>query len=199
MKLHHYILFIFLIGSGIYYYSHRPITRPNGVLVSQSPNQGLIDLNLKPIVFKKDIIQPLASYEITARVLSKKRYRFDKQSKYSPWDFALGWGQMSDTDILKEMKVTQSGRFYFVNWDKPLSISTESIFEQSSNTHLIPANSFVSSVLSEIRIGHVVKFKGYLARIDMKSGAEWKSSLVRNDMGNGACELLYIQHAQILE
>ena len=37
----------------------------------------------------------------------------DRESDLAPVDLALGWGRMSDEAILKDIQISQSGRFYF--------------------------------------------------------------------------------------
>ena len=54
----------------------------------------------------------LASFDIRARVIAAERYRFDRGAALSPVDLALGWGAMSDSDVLKQLSVSQGGRFY---------------------------------------------------------------------------------------
>ena len=44
----------------------------------------------------------LASYEVSARVMSRENYRFDKESEIAPMDFALGWGPMAQPRLSKQ-------------------------------------------------------------------------------------------------
>lgn len=178
-------------------YAMREIKRPPGVLVSRVPLQKNLPSTAKPILFKKDVLQPLADFFIEARVLAKKRYIFDSNSKYSPFDLALGWNKMSDSSVLDQLSVSQSGRFYWVSWNKPV-LPFDTIFNNSSNMHIIPGSNKVKEVLSRIRVGHVVRLKGHLVRVDRRDGGEWMSSLTREDRGDGACEIVYVKQAKIL-
>lgn len=63
------------------------------------------------------VIEPVASYEVRARVLSIERYRIGREADLSPVDFALGWGPMSDTAVLDQLKISQGNRWYYYRWE----------------------------------------------------------------------------------
>jgi hypothetical protein len=62
--------------------------------------------------------------------------------------------------------------------------------------HLIPASSTVRDTLLSTRPGNVVTLSGYLVGASRSDGFTWNSSLTRDDSGNGACELMYVQSVQ---
>ena len=47
------------------------------------------------------------------------------------------------------------------------------------------------------RKGQVVALEGYLVKVISKDGWWWKSSLTRNDTGNGACEVIWVEEVEI--
>jgi hypothetical protein len=51
--------------------------------------------------------------------------------------------------------------------------------------------------LKRIRVGDVVSLEGMLVEADKANGWRWRSSLARDDTGNGACELVYVQSLTI--
>ncbi len=53
--------------------------------------------------------------------------------------------------------------------------------------------------LQEIRRGHIVHARGYLVDADHESGFRWQTSLSREDTGDGACELFYVERIEIEE
>ena len=59
--------------------------------------------------------------------------------------------------------------------------------------HMIPADGNVERTLESVRPGQVVNFNGYLVEAKSSDGWHWRSSLSRNDTGNGACELVYVK------
>jgi hypothetical protein len=133
-----------------------------------------------------------ADYLITARVLSRESYHFDRLSDLIPEDLALGWGPMSDNRVLRTIDVSQSNRFYY--WRAPADspISKDSIITHSANTHVIPRNSMIARQLSHLRPGQVVTLSGELVDVVRDDGVWIKTSLVRNDTGAGACEVLLV-------
>ena len=141
-------------------------------------------------------IQPLARFNIEARVLSRKNYSFDEESKLAPIDLALGWGSMSDERVLDTMEIKQSNRWYHWRTDK-FVIPRKEVIESSANMHLVPANDQVSESLDEIVKGNVVRISGYLIEAE-SSDMKWRSSLTRTDRGANACELIYVQSIEIL-
>lgn len=175
---------------------NRAIKRPPGILVAEEPIQKDLPPSANPIIFKSDVLQPLAEYSIKARVLSKERYRFDWGAKYAPWDLALGWKQMSDSRILDQLSISQMGRWYFVGWRKQ-PVETNKIFENSSNMHVIPANHLVNRMIGRLRVGDIVRLKGQLVRVDARDGGEWRSSTSRTDQYSGACEVMYVQTVEV--
>jgi hypothetical protein len=186
------IFFASLIAYGAYqHFSHRPISQASkGVVASLQP----IQQSTSQSNFERNgyTITPLESFELEARVLSSEHYSFGREADLSPVDLALGWGRMSDESILKDIKITQSGRFYY--WHvNDFPIPREEIETHSANMHMIPANSQIEKLLKSVRVGQIVTFKGQLVEVKAQDGWHWKSSLTRNDTGAGACELVFVE------
>jgi len=59
--------------------------------------------------------------------------------------------------------------------------------------HMIPADDRIEKMLKSVRPGEVVKLSGYLVQVNASDGWHWKSSLTREDTGNGACEVVYVK------
>jgi len=176
---------------GVYLWSSREIGRPAGMLVVEKPVQREIYTSL---VREKNGYQiaSLASFDIRARAIAAERYRFDRGSALSPVDLALGWGgAMSDSDILKQISISQGGRLYGW-WVKGYPVPRNIIETHSANMHMIPANDDIDRELKSMRAGNLVHIKGYLVEVTNKDGFRWKSSLTRSDTGSGACELVWV-------
>jgi hypothetical protein len=150
------------------------------------------DTRAAPFALGDFEITPLASYDIEARVLSVEPYSIDGGSRLSPLDFAVGWGPMSDSAVLDHFRVSQGARFFTIYPDET-AIDLATALRGSANMHLIPASSDIRDQLERVRRGHVVHLKGYLVRVNGPRGYLWTSSLTRNDTGNGACELFYVE------
>lgn len=188
-----FIAVIIVISSWLFYnrWSMRPITHGPGVVAPEAPIQKKV-LNKKPFYHKEYKITPFAIFSVEARVLSKERYRLGRSAKLVPVDLALGWGPMSDERVLKLISITQSNRFYYW-YVKKYPIPRKEIIDNSANMHLIPANSSLRKKIKNVRKGAIVKFKGYLVKVEAKDGWRWNTSLRRTDSGQGACELVWVE------
>jgi hypothetical protein len=141
-------------------------------------------------------IRPLARFEVEARVLGVERYRFDRGADLSPVDLALGWGRMSDTAVLERISISQSQRFYY--WRTPeFPIPRREIETSSANMHMIPAGPAIARQLDDVRRGQVVRISGYLVEARGADGWLWRSSLTREDTGNGSCELVWVERLEV--
>jgi hypothetical protein len=148
-----------------------------------------------PWTFQEHRITPLARFELRARVLGTERYRFDRASRLSPVDFALGWGPMSDSRVLEAVSIRQGDRWYF--WrSSHLPIPAAEVIRHSGNMHMIPANGAVARRLLAVRTGQIVALRGQLIRADGKDGWHWVSSLSRTDTGEGSCEVIWVESVQ---
>jgi hypothetical protein len=166
-----------------------------GTLAPNPPSQQNLS-NQKSFFFKEYFVTPLAQFSLRARVLSKEWYRWASESKIVPLDLALGWGRMSDSAVLEKIKIWQSNRKYY--WkSKHMPIPQKEISTNSANMHIIAANEQVLQKLKKIKKGHVLSFTGYLVKIRSKSGKKWASSLTRGDVGNGACELVWVEQINL--
>ena len=164
--------------------------------VSEVPIQKEIHKDLS-FRFEDFTIRPLATFQVTARVLSSRHYRSGLESRLSPVDLALGWGRMSEDDILKDIDISQSARFY--SWRvKEFPIPKKEISSHSANMHLIPANREIDKRIRDAGEGDLVSFRGYLVRIDREDGWSWRSSLRRDDTGAGACEIVLVEAFSVL-
>ncbi len=152
-----------------------------------------------PVAMGRWMLTRRAHYEITARVLGRERYYIDGLSDLIPEDLALGWGPMSDNRILRTIDISQSGRFYFwrTHADTPIPLSM--IIDHSANTHVIPADRAVRRELLGVRPGQLVRLSGDLVDGTRDDGRWIKTSMVRNDTGPGACEVLLVRKVAILQ
>ena len=190
------LLVIGLIAYGAYHTWHgRTVTHGPGVIAASDPMQKEINRAL-PIEKNGYQLTPLADFQAETRVLSSESYHLDRESDLASVDLALGWGRMSDEAILKNIQISQSGRFYFWRTDQ-FPIPREEIETHSANMHMIPANSGVEKALKSLRPGQLVNFSGYLVEARASDGWHWRSSLSRNDTGNGACELVYVKSLSV--
>ncbi len=191
-------LFIAVLWKAWGQWEHRAINPADGAIAKNEPLQA--DANGAPtIVLGRWTLTPRATYDITARILSREDYRFDPISDLAPLDLALGWGPMSDNRVLKAFKISQGARFY--SWrpvTESLPIDLLEVTRYSANTHVIPANASVAAELARLRLGgEVVQLTGLLVDGTRDDGMTIRTSLTRTDSGAGACEFILVQQVQV--
>ena len=167
-----------------------------GVFAADMPVQNNLD---SPKQFQKGeyTITELASFEIKAKILGKKNYFTGRESDLSPVDLALGWGRMSDESVLEHFDITQSGRWYRWKTDA-FPIPRREVESSSANMHMIPADSSVKDRIQSTKKGQIIQLRGSLVKVSADDGWYWRSSLTRNDTGDGACEIIWVTDFQII-
>lgn len=187
------LLLIALLG-GFNAWRHRAITHVPGVLASDVPTQ--IDLDGGDTLRRGDFsLHTRARFELTARVLSREDYRFDAGAALAPTDLALGWGRMSDSEVLSQIQVSQGNRFYHWHVDH-FPIPRREIEQSSANMHMIPADDTARRELEHVRAGEVIHLQGFLVDASRADGWRWRTSMTRDDTGDGACELVYVESVE---
>jgi hypothetical protein len=156
-----------------------------------------LETTAEPFEHQNFTIKPLADYEVTARVLSKRDYVDDKSSSISPVDFALGWGVMSDATILSDLSITQSNRWFYVSWQRAY-VKVDEVKSNSANTHILPASDDIARKIKNVQQDDIIHLKGQLVEVTNTSGFLWRSSLKRDDTGDGSCEILWVTDISIV-
>ncbi|HSB95993.1 MAG TPA: hypothetical protein VLC91_06080 [Spongiibacteraceae bacterium] len=173
------------------WWKSRSVTYGAGVVAAHAPEQTALD-EARPFDLNGYRITPLAKFVVDARVLSREDYRLGREADLSTTDFMLGWGRMSDENVLSHIEISQSNRFAF--WRvQEFPIPQREIETSAANMHLIAADRTVANQLDRIRRGQVVHMRGYLVRADASDGWYWTSSLSREDIGAGACEVFLVE------
>jgi hypothetical protein len=191
------VILILYIGWGAWnWFSDRPVHPQDGVLAPADPRQESRSSSEK-IPMRRWTLTVRASYRITARILALERYHFDSLADHIPEDLALGWGPMSDNQVLKSIDISQSDRFYFWRTSAHSPIARDVIISHSANTHVIPENSSIARQLAHLRPGEVITLTGELVDAVRDDGRWIKTSLVRTDTGAGSCEVLLVQDVAV--
>lgn len=195
-----FLLLLALLAGGYFYWQsftapNTPFGAPAGAYLDTEPAQNL-SLRL-PFKQAGYTVFTLASYEMDARVLGICPYDGGEASDIVPFDLALGWGPMADQAKLSGITVTQSDRRYFWQASK-LPMPAEEISRHSANTHIIPASPEVKAAVAAFKPGQLVSLRGRLVSLSGPGGWSWTSSVTRNDTGDGACELFYVESAALI-
>jgi hypothetical protein len=181
-----------------YWFSHRPITYEPGVLVHADPTQVNLPGDEPAFDFGNFHLKPLARFALDARLLHSRIYRFDPGARLVPIDLAVGWGPMSDEQVLDRLHITQSMRFFWYEYRDPPPIPKDQIISHATNIHIIPSTPELAASCKSLRGGALVHLSGELVEATGPGIATWRSSLSRTDTGNGACELLYLKEMEVL-
>ncbi|MFO1412941.1 MAG: hypothetical protein U1F10_03335 [Burkholderiales bacterium] len=185
-------------GAWNWWAHEREVSVPPGIVAPGEPVQVMLD---PPPKFdaKDHVFVARATYTITARVLRKEAYHVDGGADLAPFDLALGWGAMSDTTIVRQLDITQMGRFFYWrphDWTT-FPLARKEIETHAAQVHAIPADAGVLHRLEKLRPGHVVTLTGYLVDIRGANGFRWNTSLRRDDTGDGACEVMWIREVRV--
>jgi hypothetical protein len=142
-------------------------------------------------------VTPLAEFRLTARVLSRRNYSLGREAKLCPVDLALGWGPMSDENVLSCVSISQFDRYYM--WSlRDMSVPRVQVERNSANMHMIPSTPDIKKRLRSLRKGTLIECRGYLVEVTAPDGWHWRSSLTRNDTGQGACEVVWVDELKVL-
>ena len=177
-------------------YVHRERHRPPGQIAADTPVQRDI-VNGTPFQVGRYALTPRAYFATTARIIAKERYRIDAGAELMPLDLGIGWGLMSDTTLLDQLKLSQRGRFLHWSASKQPSVPWDEINRSAANLHIIPADEAIAKRLYGARVGDFVEIEGEL--VDVTRGDGWfiKTSLTREDIGGGACEVIYVRSVNL--
>ena len=144
----------------------------------------------------------LATLSAKVLVLSRRDYPTtpaDTLSAVSPLDLAVAWGLAARSDVRKAVQLTQSDRRY--NWRSRKSDAgmsgVRNFTRYSGNWHVVPATPDVAQALSRIAVGDVVRIEGDLVQVTFTNGTYYRSSMTRDDTGDGACEVVRVRSVEI--
>lgn len=179
------------------FYPETVVTYPAGITAPDQPIQRKLG---EPIIWNiEDFrIEALAEYKIKARVLSRNNFSTGKESDLSPFDLALGWGPMSDQNVIDRIEVSQRNRWYHWKSDS-YPIPRNDIILNSANVHIIPKDQDIEEKFDNVYKGSLIEMEGYLVKVTTEEGWRWISSLKRDDTGGGSCELFWVEELKVLD
>ncbi len=175
----------------------RAAGEPEQVLVSGEP---AIEFDVKHHHIR---LQPRATYKITGYAAETSRMLLDEWDFVMPLDVALAWGPVADPTVLSHLKFHLSGRYvsYWYDGTTP-PFAVGQLPSHIANNHLIPATEDVAEVMARITIGDLVTLRGKLVDVEIHEGDgkqvfHARTSLSRDDVGSGACEIIWVESAEV--
>lgn len=187
-----------LLGGLNWWLYERSVSRPPGVLVAAEPLQQELDPAPEFADRGYRFIQR-ARYDITARVLRREIYRVDGGASLAPVDLAVGWGPLSDSRIIDQLEFSQMGRFFY--WKAKdfatFPLAPRTLIAHGAPMHLVPATKDIDRRIRKLRPGQIATIGGYLIDVRGPGGFIWNTSLTRNDTGDGACEIVWVETLEV--
>lgn len=138
-----------------------------------------------------------AKYKITAWVVATDDNFDDGYEDVVPRDVSLAWGPLGNPDVLASMRFHLARRYVSVRWDGDLPLEPKMVMRHLSNHHLIPSTPELAQYLGHVKEGDLLELEGYLVDIEKKQMPVMRTSLSREDVGNGACEIVFVERAEI--
>lgn len=204
-------LLLIVLASGVYFMGRREATRlPDAAEIDprafEEPLQRPTERG--PFLFEymgvEYHVEPLAEYQLAGLVVTHNDISafhdiYHDERSVDVRDLCLIWGENLKDDSFKEL----------VYWSEPWSChvrapSREAFrrFDETalSNNHLLPANEEIKRGLQAVEVGDEVWISGALVNYSPAHSPERlrKSSTVRSDRGNGACEVIFVEQFTVL-
>jgi hypothetical protein len=151
----------------------------------------------KPFSMGAYQVRPLAEYQIKARVYSRKSYIGEEDGDILSQDLALGWGALSTDTFARQVSVSQYDRWTISEASSPLATLFSSFC--MSNVHIASATPAIESFIASLEPGDFVSLSGCLIAFTNQKGKTRTSSLSRTDVGEGACEIFYVEQASRIQ
>ena len=150
-------------------------------------------------------VTPLFGYELWGMIVSYHHSASFVDISHKQWndflntkDICVIWGRNAESGVYSRMTFRNRDFTCFYRYPDQ---ETGELFTESclSNNHLLPADALVADAILKARKGDQVRLKGWLVSYGIK-GAPYsrRSSTVRNDRGNGACEVVYVTEFEVL-
>ncbi len=195
-------------------FQNRGIAESSGSpsLISYGINAGIEPVQKDTSIFKTVLKVPdgtatltsNASYTINAKVEGARAYH-DMIGDLVPYDLLLAWGDLSNDEIDSKLEWQQVDRHGQVSGSLGgsggVDLSASYVISHVSNNHLIASSVRIEQGMKAIKAGDMVRIDGRL--VDVRMGLSdgrmvtVNTSKSRTDQGEGACEIIYVEHLRI--
>jgi len=146
----------------------------------------------------------LHSYEIWGLVVSG--YNTDdwldithKKDPGNIQDICVVWGKNITSEAYKKVDYKSGEYTCYYSWK---GSAPEFYGAYLANNHLIPKDKYVAAQIKKAAIGDQIHIKGYLVDYRVSKDGQQiftrRTSTIRDDTGNGACEIIYVENLEIM-
>lgn len=151
------------------------------------------------------LVNPRFDYELTGMVVSFHNSFAYNDYAHKEWgdylnimDMCVLWGSNLDGNLYKKFKFTN------MNWTCFYKTGDDTAwheFKQNeiSNNHLLVEDQAITKLARTIGVGDQIDIKGYLVDYSAANGFNRKTSVTREDTGQGACEVVYLTDLKFLK
>jgi hypothetical protein len=201
-----------LLLAAVSFFKKDSLPPPEGLRaeLSREPQQfevqkALLRTEVKGVQYS---IQPRYSYDLYGLVVSVHDSDAWWDYAHREWgdhvnvvDFCVVWGENVRHGAYRPLSYWND---QWTCWFKSDSDAAWGAFDATaiSNNHLVTADPSVARELRKVHIGDQVHFRGYLVDYSIvRNGAATAprvTSIVRNDSGQGACEVVYVENFEVL-
>lgn len=145
-------------------------------------------------------VEPVAEYEMWGLVVSHNNINsiadiYHDEDSVDLKDLCIIWGKNTESDY-KKVKFWSNAWTCWWQYGNGVTFSGREL----SNNHLLSDKKKVQDIIKNVRIGDQIRVKGMLVNYNSKENPDWKreSSTTREDTGNGACEVVFVEEAEVL-
>ena len=146
-------------------------------------------------------VQPVAEYELWGLVVSHNNIHsvadiYHDSSSLDTKDLCVVWGSNLQSGELGKVSFKSGPWTCYYSYPEGVRFAGA----EMSNSHLITNQESLRADLDAIRIGDQIRVKGALVDYQLDDWRDFwrRSSTVRNDSGNGACEVLFFEEIEVL-
>ncbi|MFC1654551.1 tol-pal system YbgF family protein [Myxococcota bacterium] len=165
-----------------------------------------------PIQFRRGdynlTLKPLYIYKISGLIVSINDYAMLglRYQDFYELDLCMIWGNNVRSGAYRSSKVSfeHHGNTCYAKWSRGAAINGTEL----SNTHVYATDQDILDELDDLRVGDQIELSGFLVEVaavparvspgQNPGTARLRSSTVRTDKGNGACEIMYAESLTVL-
>jgi hypothetical protein len=134
----------------------------------------------------------LAEYDIHGVMVKKAHTYYDGLSSVSWLDMGIAFGKfLQKPALIDQVNFFENERFLWVKPKKGFEEQFQNYTTEFSNNHLIFSTKKLQAEAERVKEGHKIRLRGYLVALE-SDHMRATSSLVRDDEGSGACEIIFV-------
>lgn len=149
-------------------------------------------------------IAPRYEYSLSGLIVSQHDSSSWLDISHAKWgdflntkDVCVIWGENLSDRLYTKLSFSSGNWTCYV---KSGDLSSWQAFraDQLSNNHILPANAEIADKLAALEVGDEILIKGKLVDYQIGDSPPRRSSTVRSDTGNGACEIVWAEELSVL-